>query len=712
MLLMHYGMVNVLYLMKLSNEAEFCNSNGGRCNDEENRTLLRMKPYEIQQQQQQQQQTIRSTEEELRKAAGGKCYDTFLHEVQGWTSTDIDAISTITQKSPIHMAAWKGNIHNLIYFIDTLGCNINRISQMKYSYGKTCLFFALTQSRCDVVDYLLECGAHVKIINNKGQSPLSIASSHFYNDHDRYITSMIVQAEQSQAHIEWVNYRTTHSDYCTYGDLDPRFLHTERPIQDDTDVVTPYAINPTTKAIRRSGLYRKLNNFTFDHKEGMVMSSNNSQESQQQSLSSTITTRRRNTPKRDLSPEDIVALDAAWSGVKICVKNEISSNILMDHVWTIVRVHSKLQKAWIPEVVVTLRQIDVNDAVIPSMFQVLLSESSNVILSKQDRTLIRRVYNYYIDPSCYRQQSEVDRTNQASSSTQQPVEMDRLLDDDMAWHDAYNIVKDLYLQQLIAGSVTRSIESPTHNHESKSSSLYLTLPYEPIWVDTIEKLSKVRESIKCTPLVAIDAEWHDNDGNRDNNDKNSMLSTLQIALVHNTATNDNPDGHNYDTVVWVIDLIAPHEEYRNMCESFIRELLSTKIVLGFSLSNDMKRLKHYCDCPHKQHDPPHSSISAVSTKCVLDIQRFWKHTCSPAQMLGLARCVQDVMVTATGTATTKKNNVVLTKEYQCSNWSQRPLSSMQLQYAGLDAVIVLYLFSEQYRRIHSQHGAAGFGPLY
>lgn len=662
-------------------------------------------PHVTQQQQQHHAALQRSTtEEELRKAAGGKCYNTFLHAVQGWTNVDIDAISTVTHKSPIHMAAWKGNIYNLIYFIDTLGCNINQISQMKYSYGKTCLFFALTQSRCDVVDYLLERGAHVKIINNKGQSPLSIASSHFHSnnddDDDRSIIQRIVQAEKDQAHLAWVNYRTTHSDHCIYGDLDPRFLHLERPIDKDTDVITPYAINPTTKAIRRSGLYRKLNNFTFDQKqEDTVVLSNISQEQQPSSISSTTTTKRkRNTPKREFSPEDRLVLNAAWNDVSVCVKNDMSSDALMSHIWTIVQLHSKLQKAWIPEVVEKLRQIDVNNNdVIPSMFKVLLSESSKVILSKQDRTLIRKAYNYYIDPSCYRQQSEVIQAT-SSRQQQQQHERDRRLED-RAWHDAYNIVKDLYLQRLIAESVTSRNDNPIHNPESKSS-VYLSLPYTPIWVDTIEQLLNVRDIIKCTPLVAIDAEWHDSDKIDDNDDdnKNSMLSTLQIAMVQNTATNDNNlYTHNYETNAWVIDLLIYDEAYRNMSASLICEMLSTKIVLGFSISNDMKRLRHYCD-RHNQQDPRPSSLFA-STKYVLDIQSLWQDSCSRAQMLGLARCVQDVMVTTTTSTTITEQYVVLSKEYQCSDWSQRPLSQSQLQYAGLDAVIVLYLFSEQYRRI-------------
>ena len=691
------------YCMTLTNEARF--GNIGRHDEPDQSLLLRMKRQNPSYQPRQQESSAtRSSEVELRRAAGGPCHDTFLQTVHGWTRTEIDAIATVTQKSPVHMAAWKGNISNLVYLVDTLGCSIDRISEMTYSYGKTCLFFALTQSRCDVAEYLLERGAHVKIVNNKGQSPLSIASSHFFTEKDQHIVQKIIQAEQDQEHLEWTNYRQTHSDHCIYGDLDPRFLPFERPINVDTDMITPYAINPTTKAIRRSGLYRKLNNFSFGRQQDdPSMPSSTSNQSQEIALP---TTKKRSTPKQQLSPEDVLRLDAAWNEMRAsCLtRDETSPEVLRIQVCRIIRIYSKLQRAWIPEVVDKLRRIDGMDEMM--MHMVINNNNNNdqgaessssapVMLSKQDHVLMRRVYNYYIDPLCYRQQSEIFRSDSSPSSAQ---ERDCRLDD-LTWHKAYNFVHDLSLQRLMAQSTvmttTTSHTDPTHPVPTQESQQYLSLPYTPIWVDTIEQLSNVRDAMQRVPLVAIDAEWHDTDTDMDsnNNSDDSMLSTLQIAVIENL--NSDPDAHSSsDTKVWVLDLLMPfnsaiHAEYRNLCQLLIRDIFGTKIVLGFALSHDIKRLEHFCARQHDKLQPPQLLLSSQR---ILDVQSLWKQPQTP----GLARCVQDVAPTTSSNTPT----VLLSKEYQCSNWSQRPLSPSQLHYAGLDAVIILYLFSEQYRRLH------------
>jgi hypothetical protein len=134
-------------------------------------------------------------EQNIRTAAGGQCVATLRRTVTegGWTAQELDDLAAfgISFKGAIHMAAWRGSLENLEYLLD-LGCDINLISQGLYSYGKTPIFFALTQNRDDVVRLLLNRGAFVKIINNKGQSALSLATpSHVSAE----TTALIQQAE-------------------------------------------------------------------------------------------------------------------------------------------------------------------------------------------------------------------------------------------------------------------------------------------------------------------------------------------------------------------------------------------------------------------------------------------------------------------------------------------------------------------------------------
>ena len=69
---------------------------------------------------------------------------------------------------------------------------------------------------------LLSRGANVLIVNNKGQTPRSLAVSHLKEETTREVAR--VEAEQLEAGGAWSNFRESHSDGVAYGDLDVRFL--------------------------------------------------------------------------------------------------------------------------------------------------------------------------------------------------------------------------------------------------------------------------------------------------------------------------------------------------------------------------------------------------------------------------------------------------------------------------------------------------------
>ncbi len=80
-------------------------------------------------------------------------------------------------KTALHLASWKGSIESVRLLLE-YGADVNAYSIGSGNYGKTAIFYAITQCRDDVVRELLTHNACVKIVNNKGQTPRSLGPSH------------------------------------------------------------------------------------------------------------------------------------------------------------------------------------------------------------------------------------------------------------------------------------------------------------------------------------------------------------------------------------------------------------------------------------------------------------------------------------------------------------------------------------------------------
>lgn len=164
----------------------------------------------------------------LRRLASSQETDKFLMLLNLFDSLnspsnplDIDD-ATGSGKTALHLAAWKGKLRHIEELLNR-NANVNIWSTNIGNYGKTAIFYAITRCRDDIVMALLAKGAWVKIINNKGQSPRSLAVSHLSPD----TVIAIEEAEMRQEDLPWLNFRATHSDGGLYGDLDPRFLEEE-----------------------------------------------------------------------------------------------------------------------------------------------------------------------------------------------------------------------------------------------------------------------------------------------------------------------------------------------------------------------------------------------------------------------------------------------------------------------------------------------------
>ena len=128
-------------------------------------------------------------------------------------------------KNALHLCSWKGDFDTVKYIVETSKRFypeldlINTVSKSDGNHGKTPIFYALTQCREDVVRYLVSEGASLLYVNNKGQTPCSIAVSHLEEDACQFLYD--AEAKELRDGGVFVNYRETNSDGKYYGDLDP-----------------------------------------------------------------------------------------------------------------------------------------------------------------------------------------------------------------------------------------------------------------------------------------------------------------------------------------------------------------------------------------------------------------------------------------------------------------------------------------------------------
>jgi len=184
----------------------------------------------------------------------------------GRSASEVERDVDASGRTALHHAAWRGDIRNVELLLD-IGCDVNRWSKGLHSYGKTPIFYATTRCRDDVVELLLHHGARTRILNNKGQSVLSLASSHLSED----VVQLVAAAEASEAadvianqawaeaaakrppHMRplvhangWLDFLSSHPDGQVYSDLDPRFCPAS-----ESDDITELAVNPTSRESRR-----------------------------------------------------------------------------------------------------------------------------------------------------------------------------------------------------------------------------------------------------------------------------------------------------------------------------------------------------------------------------------------------------------------------------------------------------------------------------
>lgn len=198
----------------------------------------------------------------------------------------------------------------------------------------------------------------------------------------------------------------------------------------------------------------------------------------------------------------------------------------------------------------------------------------------------------------------------------------------------------------------------------------LSLPNDKIiMIDTAEKFYDLMVSnLIESNIVSIDCEWKPSFGATQ-----SQVALIQIATANN---------------VYLIDtLILNNTQYSSFWYTFHKSLLDNAeiIKLGFGLEQDLKEIK--------------ASVSGlgnikVKGEGLLDLCLLWKSLVDSGLHLPTN---SDIGGNSLSSLVQACFGLPLEKAEQCSNWELRPLRSTQIQYAALDAhvLIQIYYFLQQ-----------------
>ncbi|XP_009612152.1 uncharacterized protein [Nicotiana tomentosiformis] len=172
---------------------------------------------------------------------------------------------------------------------------------------------------------------------------------------------------------------------------------------------------------------------------------------------------------------------------------------------------------------------------------------------------------------------------------------------------------------------------------------------EVVWVDEVNGLHDATCHIEECKVVGIDCEWKPN---YEKGSSSNKVSIMQIAS---------------DNKVYILDLIKLYEDAPDVLDDCLTCILhSTRVLkLGYNFQCDMKQLAGsygQLQC-FKHYD------------MLLDIQNVFKEP--GGGLSGLAK-----KILGTGLNKTRRN----------SNWEKRPLTQFQLEYAALDAAVLIHIF--------------------
>lgn len=181
---------------------------------------------------------------------------------------------------------------------------------------------------------------------------------------------------------------------------------------------------------------------------------------------------------------------------------------------------------------------------------------------------------------------------------------------------------------------------------------------EVVWVDDVNGLREATSFLEGCKFVGLDCEWKPN---YMNGSKPNKVSIMQIGS---------------DSKIFILDLIKLYDDASEILDTCLSQILQSYSILklGYNFQCDIKQL----------------ALSYGDLKCfksydmLLDIQNVFKEPCG-----GLSGLTKKIL------------GVGLNKTRRNSDWEQRPLTQNQLEYAALDAAVLVHIF--RHVRDHPTH---------
>ena len=634
-----------------------------------------------------------------KKAAGSDASALMAQLAQGWTAADVDTARDSSGKNSLHMAAWRGSIHNVDALI-SLGADVDAVSTGTYNYGKSAIFYAITRCRDDVVCLLLDRGAAVRILNNKGQSPLSLAASHCTDS----TIAAIVAADAEQSAREFLNYRDTHSDGEEYGDLDPRFAATSlgRAVCPDTDVTTAYSINPTTKG-SRSGKVRRRN-----AEQDAARGVNEGGEAAHAGVSAAGPSAAEAAAKAEAKAAKADAQERAAKAQAAAVALDV-------------------ERALAPLEALLMNAADECSSA-PSTPSLGLSTTDAIVhLAEAAVTSLATINGQWLPQAAARlHKTALDRG-------MQPRDLFSSAADSSATPSAASAERTVQLRTRLlklAASPLLQLAATVPNARASTPILPVSvglLPkmetpadgwpllavaagVRPIWVCTPDGVRRVRDALSGAAYVGIDTEWADDPSyvegrgkGRDSLIDRSCLATIQLAV--DVAA---------DETLFVLEALHEHApaEYHTEVAALLRWMLAdtpaSPQLVGFAFAGDAELIAKY------------SKYSAATDRggAVRSAQPY-----SAADVTSTRRGVIDVQPTAIAFGVGTHANhpslrrtyeaflgLTMTKQEQLSDWTRRPLLESQMEYAVLDALACVRVREAQEQLLASADDVGGSPP--